>query len=46
MQEGSQAAMPMMSNYLSEWKGRMEKELKDLENDAPKVVPITPAPKN
>jgi hypothetical protein len=29
MQEGMQAAMPIMSQYLSEWKERMEKEMKD-----------------
>jgi uncharacterized protein len=30
MREGSQAAMPILSKYLSDWKDRMDKDLKDL----------------
>jgi hypothetical protein len=39
MQEGMQGAMPIMSSYLTKWKGRMEKEMKDMENTAPKAAP-------
>jgi uncharacterized protein len=46
MQEGSQAAMPIMSKYLSEWKDRMEKEMKELENSAPKKSGQGSAPQN
>ena len=42
MQEGMQAAMPILTTYVTEWKGRMEQELKDMEKDSPKVVPIIP----
>jgi hypothetical protein len=45
MQEGSQAAMPIMSKYLTEWKTRMEQEAKEMEKDAPQKVPIQQAPK-
>jgi hypothetical protein len=45
IQEGNEAAMPLVSNYLTEWKGRMEKEMKALEDDAPKAAPV-PAAKN
>jgi hypothetical protein len=37
MQEGMQAAMPIMSKYLTEWKGRMQQDLE-------KMVPPTAAP--
>jgi len=30
MQEGMQAAMPIMSKYLTEWKGRMQQDLEKL----------------
>jgi len=43
LQEGNAAAMPLMSKYLTEWKGRMEKEMKALEDDAPKTTPAPPA---
>jgi hypothetical protein len=46
MQEGSQAAMPIMSNYLTEWKTRMDKEVKDLEKSDAKTPPPAPAPQN
>lgn len=36
MQEGMQAAMPIMSKYLTEWKGRMQQ---DLEKLAPATAP-------
>jgi len=42
MQEGSQAAMPIMSKYLSEWKDHMEKEMQDIEKSAPKAAPQPP----
>lgn len=45
IQEGNEAAMPLVSNYLTEWKGRMEKEMKALEDDDPKAAPA-PATKN
>lgn len=35
MQEGSQAAMPIVSKYLSEWKGRTEKDLKEMGKSDP-----------
>jgi hypothetical protein len=50
MQEGSQAAMPIMTKYLSEWKDRMQQDLKDLGDDTgktpeiKKVIPATPNP--
>lgn len=44
MQEGSQAAMPVMSSYLTQWKERMDKEVKDLEKNDSKTLP--PAPQN
>ncbi|MGC1646777.1 MAG: DUF2059 domain-containing protein [Candidatus Sulfotelmatobacter sp.] len=43
MQEGSKAAMPIVSKYLSEWKDRMEQEMKQLDNPSPKK-PETAAP--
>lgn len=45
MQEGSQAAMPIISSYLTEWKGRMDKEVKELENSDAKT-PAPAAPQN
>lgn len=44
MQEGSQAAMPIMSKYLTEWKTRMDKEVKELEKNDSKTP--APAPQN
>jgi len=37
MQEGSQAAMPIVSKYMGEWKDRMEQEMKEMEKDSPKT---------
>jgi len=35
MQDGMQAAMPIMSKYLGEWKTRMEREMRDMEESSP-----------
>jgi hypothetical protein len=43
MQEGSKAAMPIVSKYLGEWKDRMEQEMKQLDKPSPKK-PETAAP--
>lgn len=43
MQEGMQAAMPIMNKYLTEWKGRMQQDVKELEKSSPKAAPA-PAP--
>jgi hypothetical protein len=45
IQEGNEAAMPLVSNYLTEWKGRMEKEIKALDDDAAKAAPVPAAKK-
>jgi hypothetical protein len=42
MQEGSQAAMPIMMKYLSDWKDRVAREMKDLDKSAPKADPQAP----
>jgi hypothetical protein len=39
MQEGAQAAMPIMSKYLGEWNDRMQQELKEMEKTSPKADP-------
>ncbi|HTS34736.1 MAG TPA: DUF2059 domain-containing protein [Candidatus Solibacter sp.] len=36
MREGSQAAMPLLSKYLSDWKDSMQKEMKNLGNTTTK----------
>jgi hypothetical protein len=36
MQEGSQAAMPIISKYLGEWKDRMAQEMKEMDKETPK----------
>jgi hypothetical protein len=36
MQEGSKAAMPIVSKYLGEWKDRMEQEMKEMDKPSPK----------
>ena len=36
MQESMQAAMPILSKYLSDWKARMQQELKGMETEGPK----------
>jgi hypothetical protein len=44
-QEGMQAAMPILSNYLTEWQERMQQDMKDMEKSSsqPQLRP-TPAP--
>lgn len=42
MQEGSKAAMPIVSRYLGEWKDRMAQEMKEMEKSAPKADPQPP----
>jgi hypothetical protein len=42
MQEGSKAAMPIVSRYLGEWKDRMAQEMKEMEKTAPKADPQPP----
>lgn len=44
MQEGTQAAMPIMSKYLGEWNERMQKELKEMDKGAPKADGQPPQP--
>ncbi len=50
VQEGSQAAMPILSRYLDEWKDRMQQELKEMGDDTPKKpevkksAPVAPKP--
>jgi hypothetical protein len=39
MQEGMQAAMPIMSKYLTEWKQRMQEDAKELEKSSSKTAP-------
>jgi uncharacterized protein len=38
-QEGMQAALPIISKYLSDWKQRMEQEMKDLDKSSTKSAP-------
>lgn len=42
-QEGVQAALPIMSKYLTEWRSRMEQDMNELEKSSPKAAPA-PAP--
>jgi hypothetical protein len=42
MQQGSQAAMPILSQYVSEWKDRMQRDLKQMEKSTPKAAPQQP----
>ena len=50
VQEGSQAAMPILSKYLDEWKDRMQQQLKEMGDDIvnkpeiKKATPIAPKP--
>jgi hypothetical protein len=37
MQEGMRAAMPILSKYLTEWKERMAKDVKDMEESSTKA---------
>ena len=46
IQEGNQAAMPIISQYLTDWRRRMEKEMKQLEDDSPKKSGVTSDSKN
>ncbi len=45
MQEVMKAAMPILSKYLSEWKERMDQEVKQMEKDSPAAAPA-PASRN
>jgi hypothetical protein len=42
MQEGTQAAMPIRSKYLSDWKERVQRDMKEMENSAPQADPQPP----
>jgi hypothetical protein len=45
MQEGMQAAMPIMSKYLTEAKDRIQQDVKELgKTPQKKVIPLQPAP--
>jgi uncharacterized protein len=46
LQEGMQAAMPVMNKYITEWKGRMQEDIKALDKSTPqkKVIPLQAAP--
>jgi uncharacterized protein len=46
MQEGSQAAMPIVSKYLSEWKDRMQQDMKEMEKESPKTPDKAPPVQN
>lgn len=46
MQEGAQAAMPIMSKYLSEWNDRMQQELKEMEKSTPTKPEKGPSSQN
>jgi hypothetical protein len=46
MQEGAQAAMPIMSKYLSEWNDRMQQELKEMEKASPSKPEKEPSSQN
>jgi hypothetical protein len=46
MQEGMQAALPIMSNYLSEWKARLDKEFKEMEKTPSSAATPAAPPKN
>jgi hypothetical protein len=50
VQEGSQAAMPILSKYLDQWKDRMQQQLRDMSDDVAnkpeikKAAPSSPKP--
>jgi len=44
MQDGMQAAMPLMSNYLSDWMERMKKQFDTPEKNAPAKAGDPPPP--
>src|SRR5689334_9117323 len=46
IQEGNQAAMPIIGQYLTDWRKRMEKDMKQLEDDSSKKSTPTSASKN
>lgn len=46
MREGMQAAMPIMSDYISEWKERMQKDLQEPEKGAEKKAPSAQSSQN
>jgi hypothetical protein len=46
MQEGSQAAMPILSRYITEWKDRMQQDLKEMEKDSPRKNDPAPPSQN
>jgi hypothetical protein len=46
MQEGSQAALPILSRYITEWKDRMQQDLKEMEKDSPRRNDPAPPSQN
>lgn len=46
MQEGAQAAMPIMSKYLGQWNERMQQELKEMEKTSPSKPEKQPSSQN
>jgi hypothetical protein len=46
MQEGMQAAMPIMNNYLTEWKGRMQQEMQEMQKTPSRAPTPGALPKN
>jgi len=42
MQEGMQAAMPILTNYLSDWKNHAQQQMKQMEKTAPNSEPQSP----
>jgi hypothetical protein len=45
MQQGMQAATPVISQYLSEWQQRIKQEMKKTDSDAPPASPASPSQK-
>ena len=43
-QEGMQAAMPILTKYLDDWKTHMQEDMKDLEKTSPKTEPAAAPP--
>ena len=39
VQEGTQAAMPILTNYLSDWKNHAQQQMKEMEKTAPNSKP-------
>jgi hypothetical protein len=46
MQEGMEAAMPMMSKYLTEWQEQIHKEMQEMEDEKPSVKSSAPPKQN